>query len=241
MFSRPGILGTHATMGADLSFLLSVLFTIIFLFAWHMGRRHKSRMHHYLNLMGTGLMFVYFVFYYLAKGLGVLALEGKTGFGGPDIIYTWFFVPVLTVHILAVTVGIILGPYMVILGFLASQRIGQGFILADREIKISRTWFFRILIGAGFIFGAIFLVRSAMDGFSLRRFLVYLSGISFIIVGVGVERLLETWLPKGDRRHRFLGSVVMVTYTVILITSAMTYLLLYVLYQPVITHLTIYG
>ena len=78
---QPGFLGTHGTFGADLSFILAVVFTLLFLLGWVLARKGKGSHHHTVTLSAMVAMIVYFAGYYLARNLGVLALEGKEGFG----------------------------------------------------------------------------------------------------------------------------------------------------------------
>ena len=130
-FSRPGFLPTYGTIGADLSFIMALLFTILFLIGWRMAHRKKGNQHHVLVLWAMVSMLVYFTLYYLLRGLGSLATEGKEGFGGPEWIDKFIFSPMLTIHILVVSIGLVLAVYMITLGFRvtvrkAGQRVLQG-------------------------------------------------------------------------------------------------------------------
>ncbi len=48
-----------------------------------------------------------------------------------------------------------------------------------------------------------------------------------------IEKIGNRYFPEGERRHRAIGGFTMVLYLVALITSAMTYVMLYVMYPPV--------
>ena len=85
-----------------------------------MGRKHLGNKHHSLVLWGMQAMLVYFLSYYLIRRLGVLAIEGKEGFGGSDWLYVYIFSPILTIHVLLVSIGLVMTVYMIILGFRAS-------------------------------------------------------------------------------------------------------------------------
>ena len=84
---EPGFVGTHATMGADLSQLMATLFTVLFLVGWVQARQGRSNHHHWLVLGGMVAMLAFFTSYYLFRQLGVLAFEGKEGFGGTQQLY----------------------------------------------------------------------------------------------------------------------------------------------------------
>src|SRR6185295_17364428 len=65
----------------------------------------------------------FFTSYYLFRQLGVLAFEGKEGFGGSQVLYDYVFIPILTVHIILVILGLVMAIYMIVLGFRAQQVI----------------------------------------------------------------------------------------------------------------------
>ena len=51
-----------------------------------------------------------------------------------------------------------------------------------------------------------------------------------IALVIYLEKFIERALPDGARRHRVLGKSTMVIFALILVTSTMTYLMLYVIY-----------
>src|SRR5918996_3159287 len=122
---QPGFLGTHATLGADLSQLMATIFTSLFIIGWIQARRRHGEGHHWLMLGGMVAMLAFFTTYYLFRQLGVLAFEGKEGFGGPQSLYDNVFVPLLTFHIILVVIGLIMAIYMIVLGF-RTQTIQAG-------------------------------------------------------------------------------------------------------------------
>ena len=116
---KPGFLAPSGTFGADLSYLLAVVCTVMFLFAWRMAKKGLGTKHHKLIFLSMISMLIYFVGYYYARQLGVLSLEGKEGFGGPQDVYDNVCVPILTIHLILVTLGLILAIYMIFQGFRA--------------------------------------------------------------------------------------------------------------------------
>jgi len=147
LLARPGFLGTHAAMGADISFLLAVVFTVIFLIGWYFAKKRQGSRHHTVVLWGMVSMLVYFTGYYQIRGLGVLAAEGREGFGGPDWVYSYLFKPTLTIHVLLVSIGIIMAVYMIILGFRASDKVeGKWLLREGSDLRVSGRNFYKYLL-----------------------------------------------------------------------------------------------
>ena len=226
---KPGFLVESGTLGADLSYLLAVVFTVLFLVAWGMAKTGKGTRHHILILISMVSMVIYFVAYYYAKSLGVLSAEGKEGFGGPAEVYENVFLPVLYTHLTLVTLGLILAPYMIIEGFRACEKVNGDYRLKDGDLladprKFKRIWLW--ILGLWGIAEVLCLVGGKSWQAQLAYFLIFLT----IAAVVGLEALIQKWLPDGARRHRVLGRVTMVMFALILCTSTATYLMLYVIY-----------
>ena len=227
---NPGFFGTHATIGADISQLMATFFTCLFVIGWIQARKRQSDAHHWLMLGGMVAMLGFFVSYYLFRQLGVLAFEGKEGFGGSQALYDYVFIPVLTVHIILVIVGLVMAIYMIVLGFRAQQVIDGARSL--KETLLLTTW-----RKVGLIFGSLtalvmllFLSRVATAGFSMRKFEVYLGLLFLIAVVFSVEMTIQRIWPNGARRHRALGLFTMIVYCVLFVTGTTTYTMLYLLY-----------
>ncbi|MEW6323852.1 MAG: DUF420 domain-containing protein [Nitrospirota bacterium] len=230
LFQRPGFLGTHGTLGADLSFVMAVLFTILFIIGWRLAKRRSANSHHTLVLWAMVSMIAYFTVYYLARGLGALATEGKEGFGGPEWMYAYIFSPLLTIHILVVSVGLVMAVYMIVLGFRASVKRNGEWALQLGPLTMSMKAFLKVLGGALVLFGVISLARCH----SFACYIVYISGFALVATVLLVEKTIEKWLPDGERRHRAIGAFTMVLYVVALVTSTTTYVLLYIIYPPAV-------
>ena len=226
--NRPGFLGTHGTMGADLSFLMALAFTILFIIGWRMGKKRQGNNHHVLVLWAMVSMIIYFTVYYLARGLGALATEGKEGFGGPEWLYNFFFKPLLTVHILVVSIGLVLAVYMIVLGFRVTvKRMGQR-VLQSGMLKMSQRAFLRITGVTLVLMVLIGLIRCH----SLACWIVYISGFLLVLLVLLAEKGVECLIPDGERRHRLIGNFTMTLYVIALVTSTVTYILLYIVYPP---------
>ena len=232
LLARPGFLGTAASLGGDLSQLMAMVFTGLFIIGWIQARKGLGNAHHWLVLGGMVTMLAFFTSYYLFRQLGVLAFEGRTGFGGSDFMYYQVFIPLLTFHITLVIVGLIMAVYMIILGFRTQRFMGGQRELRPGVLRVSRDTLMKIFG----ISAAVLLLLYAVVGtrlgsdFSFRRLIVYLSGVLVIGFVLTVEKGLERLWPDGERRHRILGRFTMVIYCILFLTGTGTYTLLYILY-----------
>ncbi len=229
--AKPGFLGSNATIGADLSFLLAILFTALFLVGWRWARKRQGNRHHFIVLSAGLAMIGYFTFYYLIRELGILAIEGREGFGGPYWFYTYIFSPVLVAHIILVVIGLVMVVYMVVLGFRVSRKDNGQRHLAGGDLKASNRTFFGTLTAIVAVLILLAFVRCQ----TLRCSLVYGAGALIVASVFFLERIIERLIPDGRKRHIYLGRFVMVVFFVVLITATMTYFSLYVLYHPRLT------
>jgi uncharacterized membrane protein YozB (DUF420 family) len=212
---EPGFLGTHATVGADMSQFMATFFTGLFVIGWIQARKRRADAHHWMMLGGM---------------IAVLAFEGKEGFGGSQALYDYVFIPVLTVHIILVILGLVMGIYMIVLGFRAQQVIDG--VRSLKETLLLTTW-----RKVGLIFGTLtavvmllFFSRIATADFSMRKFEVYLGLLSLIAIVFSVEMTIQRIWPNGARRHRALGRFTMIVYCILFVTGTTTYTMLYILY-----------
>lgn len=227
---QPGFFGTHATMGADLSQLMATLFTGLFIVGWIQAKQHRGHPHHWLMLGGMITMVGFFTAYYLFRQLGVLAFEGKEGFGGSQALYDYVFIPVLTIHIILVIIGLVMAVYMIVLGFRSQQFIGGTRILSASQLQTS--W-----KKVGLIFAALltlvivlFGTRVMSAGFSMRKLEVYIGFLLLVATVFAVEMGIQRIWPDGGQRHRALGRFTMIVYCILFLTGTFTYAMLYILY-----------
>ncbi|BCA54368.1 conserved membrane protein of unknown function [Nitrospira sp. KM1] len=226
----PGFLGTHATIGADLSQLMATLFTGLFVIGWVQARKRQADAHHWLMFGGMVSMLAFFVAYYLFRQLGVLAVEGKEGFGGSQALYDYVFIPVLTFHIILVIIGLVMAVYMIVLGF-RSQQFIDG-VRSLRESRLQTSWKKVSLIFTCVAIAvlALFFSRVSASGFSMRKMEVYLGLLVLVAMVFAVEMAIQRIWPNGARRHRALGTFTMIIYCVLFVTGSFTYTMLYILY-----------
>ena len=226
----PGFLGTHATIGADVSQLMATLFTGLFVIGWFQARKKQADAHHWLMLGGMISMLGFFVSYYLFRQLGVLAFEGKEGFGGSENLYRHVFIPLLTFHIILVVIGLVMAVYMIVLGFRAQateqgRRILSGRVLQTTWEKIGVIFGILCALVAMYV---VYLV--AADRFRMGRLIVWLALLALIAIVFAIEMVIQRMWPDGGQRHRTLGRFTMVIYCILFLTGTTTYTMLYILY-----------
>jgi uncharacterized membrane protein YozB (DUF420 family) len=224
--NAPGFLSPFGTMGADISSVMAWIFTLLFIYGWYAAKKHQGQQHHLVTLWGMVAMLGYFTLYYLARGLGALSVEGKEGFGGPDWVYNYIFTPILTIHILVISIGLVLAIYMIVLGFRSSFKRGKERYLKAETLIMGRKGFNYTLGGAAVVFGGFAVLRWA----SMQRLIVYISGFVLVALVLFLERGIERWMPDAATRHRKMGAFTMALYVIALITSTMTYVMLYYIY-----------
>ncbi|MFZ5875206.1 MAG: DUF420 domain-containing protein [Nitrospirota bacterium] len=232
----PGFLSPYGTMGADLSFVLAVGFTVMFMAGWRQARQRKGQAHHVVTLWAMLAMIAYFVAYYVNRGLGALAFEGEEGFGGPPELYDTVFGPLLTFHILVVTIGLVMAVYMIVLGFRASVRRGEDRTLTVGTPKGSGLAFSGWILLASIVTPLLlFGIRIMFTTPTMGKFIGWMS--TGLLVGIGVlvaEAVGRLMYPDGARRHRAIGTFTMVLYVIALLTSTATWVMLYVIWKPTI-------
>ncbi|MDR4472535.1 MAG: DUF420 domain-containing protein [Nitrospira sp.] len=227
---QPGFFGTHATMGADLSQLMATLFTGLFIVGWIQAKQHRGHPHHWLMLGGMITMVGFFTAYYLFRQLGVLAFEGKEGFGGSQALYDYVFIPVLTIHIILVIIGLVMAVYMIVLGFRSQQFIGGTRILSASQLQTSWKKVGLIFVALLTLVIVLFGTRVMSAGFSMRKLEVYIGFLVLVATVFAVEMGIQRIWPDGGQRHRALGRFTMIVYCILFLTGTFTYAMLYILY-----------
>ena len=227
---QPGFFGTHATMGADLSQLMATLFTGLFIIGWLQAKQHRGHHHHWLMLGGMVTMVGFFTAYYLFRQLGVLAFEGKEGFGGSQALYDYVFIPVLTIHIILVIIGLVMAVYMIVLGFRSQQFLSGARVLSVARLQTSWKKVSLIFAALLAVVMLLFGTRVMSAGFSMRKLEVYIGFLTLVAIVFAVEMGIQRIWPDGGQRHRALGRFTMIVYCILSLTGTFTYAMLYILY-----------
>lgn len=227
---QPGFAGTHATMGADLSQFMATLFTFLFVLGWLQARKRQGDRHHWLMLGGMVAMLAFFTSYYLFRQLGVLAFEGKAGFGGSQELYDHVFIPLLTFHIVLVVIGLVMAVYMIVLGFRAQVIVNGKRLLRNERLQTSWRRIGSIFAAVTLTVLLVYGLRVAGSGFSTRKLMVYLGLLILIGIVLVIEIAIQRVWPNGEQRHRTLGWFTMIVYCTLFVTGTVTYTMLYILY-----------
>jgi uncharacterized membrane protein YozB (DUF420 family) len=181
-------------------------------------------------LGGMVAMVGFFTTYYLFRQLGVLAFEGKEGFGGSDALYHNVFIPLLTFHIILVIVGLVMAVYMIVLGFRAQTFNVGNRLLRNELLQTSWAKIGSILAGVAGVVGIYLMVLFLTDRLSVRRLGIWVALILLVTIVFALEMAIQRIWPNGERRHRVLGTFTMVIYCVLFVTGSITYTMLYILY-----------
>ncbi len=230
ILEKPGFITSAGTLGADLSYLLAVVFTVLFLIAWGLAKKAQGTRHHKLVGVSMVSMVIYFVAYYYARNLGVLTLEGEEGFGGPEEVYQDVFIPILTTHLVLVVLGLIMAVYMMVQGYRASATVDGEYHLKAGNLKMRPETFKKVMLVIAGLWLLNQILQSVVRNISMASSIAYALIFLTIAGVVSLEKGIEKWLPDGARRHRILGRGTMVIFALLLVTSTATYLMLYVIY-----------
>ena len=90
---------------------IAVVAFVVIVRGWRLIRQGRVQAHRRAMLVGLGL-FVAFLSLYLYR----VALEGTTGFGGPDVVNSFVYLPTLAVHMVLAVVCIPLLFYVALVG-----------------------------------------------------------------------------------------------------------------------------
>jgi len=220
--NNPGFFSSRSTLGSDISYLFAVLFTVLFLISGMLAKKHKGLTHHKMILISMVTMFLYFIYYYQVRRLGVSSMADEIVFPGPDWVYQKVFRPALMVHFMAVTFSIILAIYMIINGFKTAVRNNGEMTLENKRLKLSIPLWGLGLAWLVFLTWWLFSVHQFGWGYRI----MFLALGYFIPAAVAM--LIHKTLPESEKRHRVLGTICLGLFAGLLVTSTLVFCLLYV-------------
>jgi uncharacterized membrane protein YozB (DUF420 family) len=218
----PGFLSSRSSLASDVSFLFAVLFSGLFLVSGYFAIKNHGATHHRMILFSTVSMFVYFIYYYRVRRMGFASFTDQVDFAGEGLVYTSVFRPLLWTHFLIVTLSTFFAVYTVISGFKAAVRQNGQMLL--KNIRLSPS---KVLWSISFIW-LIFLGwwLQTVHAFTLgyRAILLFFG----YILPAGIAFAIHKALPFSERRHRILGRLCLVLFACLLVTSTLTYSMLYI-------------
>lgn len=224
--AQPGFLSPYGSMGVDITYLIALLATAMFVLAWRKARNGDGAGHRLMMISASVLMLGYFFIYYLFRNLGGMMAEGKLGFGGPDWVAENILMPLLAVHLLLVVLVFVFIPYQLWLGRRSAERSGYVLSLSKVPVIMKKSVWLRVFLP----FTALFLVVGLLRCKSGHCWLFYVGVPLLFSVGIGLERLLERMLPAGDRRHRMVGKMTVLAIVLLFASTTGMYVILHVLY-----------
>jgi len=219
----PGFLSSRSTLGSDVSLILAIGFTSLFVYSGYIAVNKKGRAHHNMILVSMASMFGYFIFYYYVRRLGLASYADHIRYMGESKLLAGLFVPLFYFHFLIVILATFFAIYVIILGFKTAVTVDGRLVLKDEKAVPSKT-----LWGIGFVwlaFLAWWLI--SVHQFSWGDRILFLLFGYFIPAGIVLSVHLA--LPFKERRHRLLGRICVGLFACLLITSTMIYTLLYIL------------
>jgi uncharacterized membrane protein YozB (DUF420 family) len=223
----PGFLSSRSNFGADISLIFALAFTTLFIISGFVARKGFGLTHHWMILTSMTLMFGYFIYYYNVRRLGVESYSDKIHFGA-GLAYMKFFRPVLLVHFTTVVLSSFFAIYTAITGFRAAERIDGEMKLSDKRLTLSKPLWSIGLLWLGFIIWTLSAILGSVHGDRGFSF-----AVMFIVIGyllpAGIALVIHKTLPYAERRHRVMGRVTVGLYGLLLVTSILTWSILYVL------------
>jgi uncharacterized membrane protein YozB (DUF420 family) len=223
---QPGFLSAYGTMAVDITYLIAMLATAMFVFAWRKARSGNGAAHRLMMISASALMLGYFFIYYLFRNLGGMMAEGKLGFGGPDRLAENILTPLLNVHLMLVVLVFVLIPYQLWLGRRAAKWSGGILSLTEAPAAMKKSVWLKVLLPCAALFLAVGLVRCS-SGYC---WLFYVGVPICFAVGIGLGRLLEHLLPTGAMRHRIIGKITVFAIVSLFASTTGMYVMLHVLY-----------
>jgi len=223
---QPGFLSPYGSMGVDITYLIAMLATAMFVLAWRKARNGDGAGHRLMMISASVLMLGYFFFYYLFRNLGGMMAEGKLGFGGPEWMAESILMPLLMVHLLLVLLVFVFIPYQLWLGRRSAMQSRNTLSLSEAPVAMRKSVWLRVFLP----FMALFLAVGLFRCVSGHCWLFYVCVPLLFAVGMGLERLLERMLPTGDGRHRMVGKITVATIVLLFASTTGMYVMLHVLY-----------
>lgn len=132
-----GFLGTQADFWWDVTLSTETIVVAAFVMGWRYARRHQGFKHQKAMLAATVLVTAWLAMYFAQQ-----VIAGQSGFGGPEAIKSFVYLPVITFHSLVSTLAILLSFYQIYNGFKWSRMEGAERVLvgsnASRHRKLGK-------------------------------------------------------------------------------------------------------
>ena len=217
-----GFLSSRSTMASDVSFLFAISFSALFLISGYIAMNNNGTLHHRMIGFSMISMFAYFVFYYRVRSLGLDSFADQVHLQVNNSLFRATFKPVFWTHFLIVSLSTFFAIYTVISGFKASVKQNGQMILTNNRVILSK-----IAWSISFIW-LIFLAWWLQSIHALNT----MYRVTFLIFGyflpASVALIIHKLLPLSGKKHKILGRLCMMLFACLIITSTLTYSLLYI-------------
>ncbi len=218
----PGFFSSRSNLGSDISFLFAVLFSTMYLISGYQAVKKRGKIHHRMILVSMVSMFAYFIFYYKVRRLGYASFTDQIHFQDSGRLYTSSFRPILYIHFTFVCLSVFLAVYTVISGFKAAVNRDGRLVLENRRLGASK-----LLWSLGFIWLVVltwWLLSIHAFSWGYRVIFLFLG----YFLPAAVAFFANMVLPFSEHRHRILGRLCMASFAGLLLTSTITYSMLYI-------------
>lgn len=167
-------------------------------------------------------MIAYFVFYYRVRRLGLDSFADQLDFLGDGTTRSTLFRPVLWSHFLIVCLSTFFGVYTIISGFKAAIKQNGRMVLENYRLSMSKiAWIISFI-------WLIFLVWWLQTIHASKPFYMVIFLIFGYFLPASAALTVHKLLPFSEHRHRILGRVCMMLFACLIITSTLTYSILYI-------------
>lgn len=217
-----GFLSSRSTLASDMSFIFAVSFSSLFLISGYIAIKNQGAVHHRMILFSMLSMIAYFVFYYRVRRMGLDSFANQLDFQGEGTIKAGIFRPVLWSHFLVVCLTIFSAIYTIISGFKAAIRQNGRMVLENNRVHLSKIAWTISFVWLIFLFWWLYTVHE-FETFYTVVFLIF-----GYFLPVATTIIIHKLLPFSEHRHRILGRLCMMLFACLIITSTLTYSLLYI-------------
>ena len=215
-------------MGSDISLVLAVVFTSMFIYAGYLARQGDGMAHRRVIFGSMTAMFGYFIYYYKVRRLGYISFSDQLGMSGENSLRSALFKPVLLLHFTVVSLSTFASFYTVISGIRGAVSRGGKLILEKTRLPLSRPLWIAGLVWLGLLLWWVFYWWGGVHRGDLG--LTY--KLMFVMLGYAIPAAIALTIhkvfPFAEERHRFMGRLTVGLFITLLFTSIATYSLLYV-------------
>ena len=215
-------------MGADISLILVVIFTSMFIYSGYLARQGEGMAHRRMVFGSMIAMIGYFIYYYKIRQLGYISFADQSGMKGEGSIRAMLFGPVLILHFSVVCLSTFASFYTVTSGFRGAAIHEGRLVLGNERLPLSKPLWIAGLVWLGFLSWWVFYWWGGIHKGNLgMHYKVMFLALGYIIPA-SIALTIHKVFPLAEQRHRFMGRLTAGLFTLLLFSSGAIYSLLYV-------------